>query len=111
MKTKEETKQGATFTQVVPKSLMKNHPFSGTLPKLPQSQFLWTLSQREVLMKAELRLQEAKELTKDLLDHETNDREGLELDQHRKCVEFDKWHMEMITLIAGEKGHEAKQRQ
>ena len=43
VKTKEETKQGATFTQVVPKSLVKKHPFSGTLPKLPQSQFLWTL--------------------------------------------------------------------
>ena len=33
MKTKEETKQGATFTQVVQKSLISTTPSSGNLPE------------------------------------------------------------------------------
>ena len=65
--------------------------------------------QREALLKAVRRLQEAKELTKELLAHETNDHQGLEQDEHRKWVEFDKRQMEMMTLIAGFKNSLAPQ--
>ena len=56
--------------------------------------------QREALKKAELRLQEAKELTKELMEQEVNDPAGLEQDEHRKCLEFDKRQMELKSLIA-----------
>ena len=56
--------------------------------------------QREALKKAELRLGEAKELTKELRDQEVNDPAVREQDRHRKCLEFDKRRLELKSLIA-----------
>ena len=56
--------------------------------------------QRDALRDAKGRLREAKELTRELLTIETQDRPALEQDKHRMCVEFDKRQLEMLTLIA-----------
>ena len=50
---------------------------------------------------AELRSQEAKELTEELLDHYTNDWVGLIADKHGKRVELNKRQTQMMTLITG----------
>ena len=52
------------------------------------------------LMEAELRMQEAKELTKELLGHHHNDWASLVVDEHRKRGELDKRQIQMMTLIA-----------
>ena len=54
---------------------------------------------RELLMKAEPRLQGAKWRTKELLDHNVNDCEGRALEDHRKQMEFDKGRIKLMTLI------------
>ena len=58
-------------------------------------------AQRNALQEANDRRQEAKELTRELLTIKTQDRPALEQDEHRKCVEFDKRQLELLTLIAG----------
>ena len=55
--------------------------------------------QREFLMKAVRRLQGAKQRTKELLDNNINDWEALLLNEHNKCVEFNRERMDLITLI------------
>ena len=53
------------------------------------------------MLEAKVRLREARELTRELLTIKTQDRPALEQDEHRKCVEFGKRQLEMLTLIAG----------
>ena len=50
-------------------------------------------------MKAERRLQGAKQQTKELLDLNINDWEGRKLEDHRKQIEFDKGRMKLMKLI------------
>ena len=57
--------------------------------------------QHDALLEAKVRLQEAKELARELLTIQTQDRPTLEQDEHRRCVEFNKRQLEMLTLIAG----------
>ena len=57
-------------------------------------------TQRELLMKAERRLQGAKQRTKELLDDNVNDWEGLEQGEHRRCLEFDRRQWKLMSLIA-----------
>ena len=45
--------------------------------------------QRDALIDAKGRLRETKELTRELLTIESQDRPALEQDEHRMCVEFD----------------------
>ena len=58
-------------------------------------------AQHNALQEAKDRRQKAKELTRELLTIKTQDRPVLEQNEHRKCVEFDKRQLELLTLIAG----------
>ena len=62
-------------------------------------------------MEAELRMQEAWELTEELLDHHNDDWVGLMAEEHGKIVELDKRPTQMITLIAGFEDSIAPQQQ
>ena len=53
-----------------------------------------------MLMEVDLRMQEAKELTKELLNHRNNNWAGLMVDEHRKRMKFGKGQIRMRTLIA-----------
>ena len=57
--------------------------------EVTQSQVLLK-AQGESLMEADLRMQEAKQLTEELLNHHNNDWVGLMVDKHGKRMEFDK---------------------
>ena len=65
----------------------------------------------ESLMEAELRRQEARELTEELLDHHLNGWEGLGVDERRKRVKLDKRQTQIRTVIAGFKDSLALQQQ
>ena len=67
--------------------------------------------QRELLAKAGLTMQEARDLTKELLDHHHDVGEVLVVDEHRKCVELDKRQLQIRTLINGFKEPIAPQQQ
>ena len=54
---------------------------------------------RELLMKAECRLQGAKRRTKELLNHNSNDWEGRALEDHGRQVEFNKRRVKLMTMI------------
>ena len=56
-------------------------------------------TQRESLMTAERRRQGAKQRTKELLNNIINGWETLLLDEHRKCMQFDRGRMNLKTLI------------
>ena len=64
-----------------------------------------------MLAEAELRSQEAKELTEELLDRRIVDWVGMMADKHVKRVELDKRQTQMITLITGFKNSTAPQQQ
>ena len=58
-----------------------------------------------MLVTTELRMREAKELTKELtkelLGHQHNDWPALMANEHRKRVELDRRQLQLRTLIAG----------
>ena len=57
-------------------------------------------AQREALLEADRRMQEAKELTKELLNHHNNDWADLIEDEHSKRMECDRGQIRTRTLIA-----------
>ena len=57
-------------------------------------------TQRELLTKAERRLQGAKQQTKELLDDNIDNWEGLEQDEHRRCLKFDGRRCELRSLTS-----------
>ena len=68
------------------------------MEKMEVTQLLEALKkQRELLKKAERRLQGAKQRTNELLDNKINDWEALVLDEHRKCVEFNRGRMNLLS--------------
>ena len=57
-------------------------------------------AQREALLEADRRMQEAKELTKELLNQHNNDWADLMEDDHWKRMEFDRGQIRTRILIA-----------
>ena len=56
-------------------------------------------------------MQEARDLTKELLDHHHDDGKALVVDDHKKCVELDMRQLQIRTLITGFKEPIAPQQQ
>ena len=56
--------------------------------------------QRELLTKAERRMQGAKRRTKELLDNGINNWEDLQQDKYRRCLEFVRRWLKLTSLIA-----------